>query len=379
MQISILNSIKLIVSFLLLLESAVAAEIVKEQWGKAEGKPVWLYTLENKNGMKVKVTNWGAYTVAIETEDKYESFADVILGYDTFAQYYNDCCYNGAVVGRFANRIAEGKFSLNGAQYQLTTNNGGPNKVNHNHGGKIGFNKRLWQSRVVNNTIEMTYHSFDGEQGYPGNLRAKVIYQLSEDNELSLTFNATTDKATPVNLISHAYYNLSGKAGDIESHQLKIDADKITEAGAYLVPTGNFLDIEQTPFDFRHAKTIGTDIRQYHPQLQLAGGRDKEFGGYDHNWVLNANVDNPNAELYDPDSGRLMQVYTTQPGLHVYTGNFMNGSVIGKSGNKMNFRSGVAIETQHFPDSPNHEHFPTTILQPEQVFSEKTVYKFSVK
>jgi len=361
--------------------TVLATEITKKQWGSIEGKPVWLYTLENQQGMKVKITNWGAYTVSIITEDKYGNFADVILGYDSFEQYYNDCCYNGAVVGRYANRIAKGQFSVEGKQYQLTTNNGGPDKVNHNHGGVVGFNKRLWQSRIIENSVEMTYFSPDGEQGYPGNMTVQLVYQLSDSNELSLTFMAKTDQASPINLISHAYYNLSGKPENIESHQLKINAEQITEIGEHLIPTGNFINVAGTPFDFNQAKYIGRDIRQRHPQLQLAGGKDKKFGGYDHNWVLNHNAESakPNAELYEEESGRLMQVYTTQPGLHVYSGNFMNGSVVGKSGNKINFRSGVAIETQHFPDSPNHKHFPSTILQPGKVFIEQSVYKFLTK
>jgi len=375
------QSSKYIIGLLLLVFShmQVAAEVTKVQWGSVNDQAVWLYTLQNKNGMKVKITNWGSYTVSIETVDKNGLFADVILGYDTFEQYYNDCCYNGAVVGRYANRIAKGRFSLNDVQYQLTTNNGGPNKVNHNHGGKVGFNKKLWQSRIVDNTVEMTYLSPDGEQGYPGNMTAQVVYQLSENDELSLTFMAISDKATPVNLISHAYFNLSGKPTDIESHILQINADKMTEVGEFLIPTGRVIDVIDTPFNFTQAKAIGTDIRKLHPQLQLAGGLDKNFGGYDHNWVLNKASNKAHAELYEPTSGRLMQIYTTQPGMHIYTGNFMNGSVIGKAGKRMNFRSGVAIETQHFPDSPNNKDFPSSILQPNKAYVEQTVYKFTVK
>jgi len=381
MQYLLMTSIKLLVSLLIFCSPAFAVDISKEQWGSIEDKPVWLYTLENKNGMKVKVTNWGAYTVAIETPDKHGRFADVILGYDTFEQYHQDCCYNGAVVGRYANRIAQGQFAIDGKKYQLTTNNGGPEKVNHLHGGTVGFNKHLWQSRIVDNSIEMTYISPDGEQGYPGNLVAQLVYQLSEDNELSLTFIAHADQATPINLISHAYYNLTGTSANIESHQLMINADKTTEVGEYLIPTGKFLAVEETPFDFRQAKRIGRDIRTGHPQLKLAGGREEAFGGYDHNWVLNNDSKSalPSAELYEPISGRVMQVFTTQPGIHVYTGNFMNGSVIGKAGKAMEYRSGVAIETQHFPDSPNHKHFPTTILAAGETYVEQTVYKFSVK
>jgi len=383
MKLIFSQSRKYLIGMFLLVFSQIqlAAEITKEQWGSVNNKAVWLYTLQNKSGMKVKITNWGSYTVSIETADKNGRFADVILGYDTFEQYYNDCCYNGAVVGRYANRISKGRFSLNDVQYQLTTNNGGPNKINHNHGGKIGFNKKLWQSRIIDNTVEMTYVSPDGEQGYPGNMTAQVVYQLSENNEFSLTFMAISDKATPVNLISHAYYNLSGRDNDIESHQLLIDADRFTEVGEHLIPTGKLLAVKDSPFDFNTAKALGRDIRKTHAQLKLAGGRDKSFGGYDHNWVLNqsATSTSPNAELYEPVSGRLMQVYTTQPGLHVYTGNFMNGSVIGKSGKPMKFRSGVAIETQHFPDSPNNDHFPSSILLPKKVYIEQTVYKFSLK
>lgn len=372
-------SVLVLLTIIFFSKSIWAIEITKQQWGNVNKSPVWLYTLENKNGMKVKVTNWGAYTVSIITEDKNGDFADVVLGYDTFEQYYNDCCYNGATVGRYANRISKGQFSIDEQHFQLTTNNGGPEKINHNHGGLVGFHQRIWQSQIVNNSIEMTYLSPDGEQGYPGNLTAKVIYKLNDKNELSLTFEAVTDQATPVNLISHVYYNLSAKNHNIESHVLKINADEITEVGEYLIPTGKFLDVQGTPFDFQQAKPIGRDIRQHHPQLKLAGGVDSIFGGFDHNWVLKANTLNePDAELHDPASGRLMLVYSSQPGIHLYTGNFMNGSVTGKLGNRLNFRSGLALETQHFPDSPNHKHFPTAILKADQVYQEITIYKFSV-
>lgn len=375
----------LLLAALLFSQGVMASQISKQQWGEIDGEPVWLYTLKNKQGMKVQVTNWGAYTVSVITKDKQGNFSDVILGYDSFEQYHQDCCYNGAVVGRYANRIAKGQFSIDGEHYQLTTNNGGPNKVNHNHGGKIGFNKRLWQSEIKQNAIEMTYFSADKEQGYPGNLSVTLTYSLSEENELKLEFSATTDKTTPINLISHAYYNLSGSHlsqayENIEQHQLKINADSITEAGQYLIPTGKFLSVENSPFDFRQTKTIGKDIRVKHEQLKLAGGQEKT-GGYDHNWVLN----NTNgklkevASLYEPTSGREMIISTTQPGLHLYTGNFMNGSVIGKKGRKVNFRSGLALETQHFPDSPNQENFPSTLLNPNSVYQQTTVYKFTIK
>ena len=358
--------------------SVMATQISKQQWGSVNDKPVWLYTLENKQGMKVQVTNWGAYTVSVITEDKQGNFSDVILGYDTFEQYYQDCCYNGAIVGRYANRIAKGQFSIDNQDYQLTTNNGGPEKVNHNHGGTVGFNKRLWQSEIKQNAIEMTYLSVDTEQGYPGNVAVKLTYQLSENNELKLVFSATTDKTTPINLISHAYYNLSNKDENIEQHQLTIDADVITEVEQYAIPTGKFLSVKNTPFDFRQIKAVGRDIRVKHTQLKLAGGQD-EAGGYDHNWVLN----NTNgqlrevASLYEPISGRKMTISTTQPGLHLYTGNFMNGSVIGKKNKKINFRSGLALETQHYPDSPNNANFPSTLLTPDSVYKQITVYKFS--
>tara|TARA_B110000881_G_scaffold212532_1_gene222320 strand:- start:105 stop:1289 length:1185 start_codon:yes stop_codon:yes gene_type:complete len=370
-----------LLSLIFISQSVIAAKITKKQWGSIEEKPVWLYTLENQKGMKVKVTNWGAYTVSIITQDKHGNFADVILGYDTFEQYHQDCCYNGAIVGRYANRIAKGQFSINNKQYQLTTNNGGPEKINHNHGGNVGFNKRLWQSRIINNTIEMSYLSPDGEQGYPGNLEVKLTYSLSEENELKLTFFATTDKTTPINLISHAYYNLSGTNKNIEQHKLTINADYMTEAGEYLIPTGKFLSVDKSPFDFRQAKAIGRDIRQVNTQLTRAGGQDKAHGGYDHNWVLNNFTGQLQqvARLVEPQSGREMLISTTQPGLHLYTGNFMNGSVVGKNSDVMNFRSGVALETQHFPDSPNQNNFPSTLLTPEKVYKQITTYRFTSK
>ncbi len=365
-------------------QSVMATQISKQQWGSVDGKPIWLYTLANKGGMKVQVTNWGAYTVSIVTEDKKGNFADVILGYDSFEQYHQDCCYNGAIVGRYANRIAKGQFSIDNQKYQLTTNNGGPNKVNHNHGGTIGFNKHLWQSEIKQNAIEMTYLSVDKEQGYPGNLSVKLTYSLSENNDLKLVFLATTDKTTPINLISHAYYNLSGSNKNIEQHQLTIDADEITQVEQYAIPTGKFISVENTPFDFRKTKAVGRDIRVKHAQLKLAGGQDNA-GGYDHNWVLNNTNSQLNgqlrevASLYDPTSGREMIISTTQPGLHLYTGNFMNGSVMGKKGKKINFRSGLALETQHFPDSPNQPDFPSTLLTPDSVYQQTTIYKFTTK
>jgi len=357
-------------------------EITKQHWGQINNQPIWLFQLTNINGMKVRLTNFGAYVQAIEVPDKKGNFNDIMLGYDSAAQYVNDCCYNGATVGRFANRIKHGRYSYANKSYQLTTNNGGVNKVNHNHGGRIGFNKKLWQVSRFDNAVVLTYTSADGEQGYPGMLVVNAKFELTNNNEFIISYSAKTNKATPVNIIPHLYFNLNGDGqGTIESHQLQINADYITEVEPYLTATGRLLPVTNTPFDFRKMKAIARDIRTAHPQLKLAGGQDKEYGGYDHNWVLNDYDGNmrQQAILFEEETGRKLTISTTQPGLQIYSGNFMNGTVIGKKGKLMENCSGLAIEPQHFPDSPNHNNFPSTILLPEQKYLEVTKFHFSVQ
>jgi aldose 1-epimerase len=357
-------------------------EITKQHWGEINNQPIWLFQLTNINGMKVRLTNFGAYVQAIEVPDKNGNFQDIMLGYDSAEQYVHDCCYNGATVGRFANRIKHGRYSYANTAYQLTTNNGGADKVNHNHGGSIGFNKKLWHVKRFDNAVVLTYSSVDGEQGYPGKLVVSAKFELTNNNEFIISYSANTTKPTPINIIPHLYFNLNGDGqGNIENHQLQLNADYITEVEPYLTATGRLLTVENTPFDFKKMKKVNKDIRTAHPQLKLAGGQDKEYGGYDHNWVLNDYDGNMRQQgtLFEEKSGRKLTVYTTQPGMQIYTGNFMNGTVVGKKGKLMTNRSGIAIEPQHFPDSPNHKNFPNTILLPEQQYLEVSKFHFSVQ
>jgi len=357
-------------------------KITKQHWGEFNNQPIWLFQLTNINDMKVRLTNFGAYVQAIEVPDKNGDFNDIMLGYNSAEQYVNDCCYSGATVGRFANRIKDGRFSYANTSYQLTTNNGGVNKVNHNHGGRIGFNKKLWQVSRSDSAVVLTYSSADGEQGYPGKLVVSAMFELTNNNEFIISYSAYTNKPTPINIIPHLYFNLNGNGqGTIENHQLQINGDYITEVEPYLTATGRLLPVKNTPFDFIKMKAISKDIRTAHPQLKLAGGQDKQYGGYDHNWVLNDYDGNmrQQAVLFEENSGRKLTISTTQPGLQVYTGNFMNGTVTGKNGKLMENRSGLAIEPQHFPDSPNHPHFPNTILLPEQTYLEVSKFHFSTQ
>lgn len=358
-------------------------KVSAEVWGEAEGKTINQYTLMNTHGMTVKLTNWGAGVTSIRVADRDGKIEDVVLGYDSWLEYYNDCCYTGPIVGRFGNRIAKGQFTIGGVEYQVTRNNGGANNdVNQLHGGKKGLHKRAWDSRVINNGVEMSYLSIDGEEGYPGNLNITVTYTLNNDNELRLDYQATTDKKTPVNLTLHAYFNLSGdNKRDIEGQVLTIKADKTTPIDNLLIPTGELASVEGTIFDFRTAKAIGQDIRVKNTQLSYGGGMDTEHGGYDHNWVF-SDWDKSlkhQASLYDPVSGRYMDIITQEPAIQFYSGNFMDGNVDGRNGKPIKFRAGLALEPQHFPDSPNHKHFPNTILAPGETYTTSSIYKFGVK
>jgi aldose 1-epimerase len=365
--------------------SKQSAEIVVnvEQWGDAEGQPIYLYTLKNRAGMTVKVSNWGAYVQSIVVPDQEGKFADVLIGYDSWPEYHNDCCYSGPIVGRFGNRIAAAKFAIDGVSYQLTKNDGGPNKdVNQLHGGKLGLHKRVWQAKEIADGVELSYLSVDGEEGYPGNLSIKVSYTLTQQNEFKVAYHATADKTTPVNLTLHAYFNLSGDAQrNIETQILQIAADKITPVDDLLIPTGELLPVAGTPFDFTQPTLIGKNIRTADPQLKKGGGVDQQFGGYDHNWVFN-NYDGSlknQVSLYDPQSGRVLEILTEEPAIQFYSGNFMDGSVSGKNGKVINHRNGLALEPQHYPDSPNQPSFPSTLLKPGEVYQTLSVYRFSVK
>ena len=349
----------------------------KQTFGKTEeGQQVDLYTLTNKNGVEVAITNYGGTVVSWKVPDRNGQVADVVLGYDNVKDYEAGKAYFGATVGRYANRIAHGKFTLNGATYTLAKNDG----ENHLHGGIKGFSKRVWTAKDVSGSngqaLELSYLSKDGEEGYPGNLSVTVVFTLTEENELKIDYSATTDKDTVLNLTNHSYFNLAGQgSGDILSHQLTLNADRFTPVDATLIPTGELRKVKGTPFDFTQPTAIGARINQDDEQLKLGKG-------YDHNWVLNKpkiGVLTLAAELYEPKSGRLLEVRTTQPGVQFYTGNFLDGTAHGKEGKVYNYRTGMCLETQHFPDSPNHPDFPSTVLKPGQRFHSTTIYKFSTK
>ncbi len=360
----------LITTWLMVIAPHTFAEVTVEDFDSIE-----LFTLTNSKGMVVKVTNYGAIITTIEVPNRECSLADVTLGYHDVSEYMNavDKPYFGAVVGRYGNRIAKGKFSLDGTEYQLAINNH-PNSL---HGGIIGFDKVIWDAEIVgDNGVKLTYLAKDMEEGYPGNLTVQVSYTLTADNEIVIDYHATTDKATPVNLTQHAYFNLKGEGeGDILDHELMINALRYTPVDATLIPTGELAAVDGTPFDFREAKKIGRDIDQTNEQLQFGGG-------YDHNWILNrkkgAGELELAARLYEPTSGRVLEVLTTEPGVQFYCGNFLKGNLKGKSGKSYDHRGGLVLETQHFPDSPNQPSFPNTILHPGETYESQTVWKFSV-
>lgn len=369
--------------------SVASAAIEVSDWGKtSDGKEVKLYTMTNDNGMVVKISNFGAVINAIIVPDKDGNMADVALGFDEVSGYEADTCpYFGALVGRYGNRIADGKFTIDGKTYQVTKNEKG---ITCLHGGKIGFNRKIWNVETKENDdamiLKCTLKSPNGEEGFPGNLDVIVHYILPKKlNSLVVLYGAKTDKATPINLTQHCYFNLKG-AGDetITDHVLMINADKFTPVNETLIPTGDLRDVEDTPFDFRKPTVIGARIGQTdYDQIKLGNG-------YDHNWVLNKTenvvgkkaekfLETPDATLYEPTTGRMMEVYTTEPGVQFYAGNFLDGSLIGKGGKAYQFRSGMCLETQHFPNSPNTPNFPSTILKPGEEYRTGTVFRFSVK
>lgn len=358
-------------SLFVLLALSIRAEVAV-----AQPSDLLLFTLINSKGMEVQVTNYGAIITSIKVPDREGNLADVALGYKTPADYVNalEQTYFGAVVGRYGNRIAKGKFSIDDIEYSLAINND-PNNL---HGGIIGFDKVVWQAeKIGDNVLKLTYHAKDGEEGFPGNLTAVVTYTLTDDNQVVVDYSATTDKPTPVNLTQHSYFNLKGEGeGTILDHELTINADRFTPVDATLIPTGELALVEGTPFDFREAKPIGRDIDTDNEQLKFAGG-------YDHNWVLNRTLEKGELEhaatLYEPKSGRQLEIFTTEPGIQFYSGNFLTGSLKGKSDKPYWHRGGLCLETQHFPDSPNQSSFPNAILKPGETYTSKTVFKFSTK
>lgn len=338
--------------------------------GMHNGKPTDLYTLKNKNGLVAQVTNYGAILVSIFVPDRKGNFTDIVQGYDNIADYTNgNSPYMGAICGRCANRIAKGKFTLLGKQYSLAVNNG----PNHLHGGIKGFSRVVWDvANISDSSIKLEYFSVDGEEGYPGNLRVSVTYTLTDENEVRIDFHATTDKSTVVNFAGHSYFNLAGEgSGSIYDQELMINGDFFTPTDETNIPTGEILSVKGTPMDFTKPKKIGLEIDKDDEQLKFGAG-------YDHNWVLNHRSGTLGLAAFarDPISGRVMEVYTTQPGLQLYTANWINGEK-GKGGKKYGRRWAFCLETQHFADAINKPHFPSTILNPGEEYKHICIYKFS--
>lgn len=351
------------------------ARVRREPFGQLPAGPgIDVYTLTNANGMVVRVLTYGGILQAMRVPDRGGQIDDVVLGYDSLAGYLRDSPYFGAVIGRYGNRIAKGTFTLDGRVYRLATNNG----PNHLHGGVIGFDKGVWRAEPFQRDREggvvLTHTSPDGDEGYPGTLEARVTYTLTDGNELIVDYQATTDRPTPVNLTQHSYFNLTGGTRDVLGHELEISADRFTPVDATLIPTGALAPVAGTPFDFRAAAVLGGRIDQTDAQLRAGGG-------YDHNFVLNR--PGPGlflaARVFEPSTGRTLEVRTTEPGLQLYSGNFLDGTIKGKGGHVYGRRSGFCLETQHFPDSPNQAAFPSTILRPGDQYRSRTVYTFGVR
>lgn len=354
-----------------------ASPLPKESFGTTpDGQEVYLYTLKNASGMQVKITNYGGTIESISVKDRHGKFGDVVLGFRNLEGYtskLNDA-YFGALIGRYANRIAKGTFSLDGHTYHIPTNDG-PNML---HGGKIGFNKRVWEAKDVAGAdgpaLELHYLSPDGEQGFPGNLDVTVRYLLDSENGLHIDYYAKTDKDTVLNLANHSYFNLVGAgSASVLNHKVMIDAAKFTPINSTLIPTGKLENVAGTPFDFRKPTDVGAHIGARSEQLKLGKG-------YDHNFVLDhpGDLKQVAARVTEPKSGRVLEVYTTQPGLQFYSGNFLKGTIRGIGG-VYRHRSALCLETQHFPDSPNHPSFPSTVLHPGEEFHQTTIYRFSTE
>jgi aldose 1-epimerase len=331
-----------------------------------ERDEVFIFTLENLNGIKISITNYGGIVTSLITPDKRGNFHDVVLGFDNLDDYLSGHPHFGTLTGRVANRISNARFELDGQVHQLDANNG----LNHLHGGNNGIDKRLWEYNVPEgeNSLELTYLSPHGEEGYPGNLLLTAIYSLNNNNEFKITYRARTDRATPVNITHHGYFNFTGGKMPVLGHHLQINASRYTPAGDDFIPTGEISPVEGTPLDFRIMKPLGRDMGSVE-------------GGYDHNYVLDENngMLQQAAILYEPDSGRKMELFTTQPGMQLYTANFLDGSITGRGGQVYHKHWGVCLETQHFPDSPNKPSFPDIILKPEEEYSESAVFRFSAE
>jgi aldose 1-epimerase len=357
-------------------ESEGGRKLAKEPFGKtADGQEISRYKLTNKSGMEVAIINYGGIIVSLKAPDRSGKLDDIVLGLDSLDGYLAKPPYFGALIGRYGNRIAKAKFTLNGVEYTLAKNNG----ENSLHGGEKGFDKVVWNARDVSAgdaaALELTYLSKDGEEGYPGNLAAQVVYSLNDKNELKIDYSATTDKDTVVNLTNHSYFNLAGQGeGDILQHRLMLNADRFTPIDAGLIPTGELQSVAGTPFDFRQPTPIGARINDKDQQLALGKG-------YDHNWVLNGTAGTMRlaARVTEPKSGRVLEVETVEPGIQFYTGNFLDGTIRGKGGKVYQQRYGFCLETQHFPDSPNKPAFPSTVLKAGGRYHTMTVFRFSVE
>ncbi len=358
---------------------AVGAHMIeKKPWGKtAKGEEIQLYTLHNGKA-EVSIATWGATVTSLRVPDRTGAIADVVLGFDSLEPYMKDHPFFGVVVGRYANRIGQGRFTLDHKEYRLTINNG----KNQLHGGPEGFYRKVWKAEEVDAkdgpAVKLTYVSPDGEEGYPGTLTASVIYTLTDDGALRMEYSATTDKLTVVNLTNHAYFNLAGPGeGDILGHELMVKAARFTPVDETSIPTGELRSVANTPFDFRKPTALGARIKaqDQHEDAQLKIGK-----GYDHNFVLDGGVTRKPrlvATMHDPKSGRVLEIITTEPGLQLYSGNFLDGTIKGKGGKPYAYRSGFCLESQHYPDSPNHPSFPPVVLRPGKKYQSTTLYRFT--
>src|SRR5438128_3212238 len=350
------------------------AKVTKESFGKTpDGQDADIYTWTNRRGAEVKITSYGGIITSLRVPDRNGKLGDIVLGFDNLDAYLKGHPYFGAIIGRYGNRIAKGRFTLHGVEYKLAVNNG----ENHLHGGIKGFDKVVWNAKprkVANGAaLELTYLSKDGEEGYPGDLSVKVVYTLTNANALKIDYSATTDKDTVVNLTHHSYFNLAGQGnGDILNHRLFVNAARFTPTDAGSIPTGELRSVRGTPFDFTRATTIGARINQDYEQLRLGKG-------YDHNFILNGIMGTMrrSARVYEPTTGRVMEVWTTEPGMQLYTGNFLDGTLTGKGGKVYQQRYGFCLETQHYPDSPNKPSFPTAVLRKGARYHTTTTFRFS--
>jgi aldose 1-epimerase len=354
-------------------DSSISKNVTRAPFGTTEaGEAVEQFTLVNGHGVEVRAITFGGIITSLKTPDRNGVLGDIVLGFDDLAPYLAGSPYFGSIIGRYGNRIAGGSFELDGERYTLAQNNG----PNHLHGGEVGFDKVVWAGEPFENDegvgVVFTYTSADGEEGYPGTLSVEVTYTLTEADELVVDYRATTDRATPVNLTQHSYFNLAGR-GEILGHELMIAAGGYTPVDSTLIPTGETAPVDGTPFDFRGATTIGSRIDA--DDAQIRNGL-----GYDHNWVLDREGDGLElaARVVEPGSGRTLEIYTEEPGLQFYSGNFLDGTLTGKGGNVYQYRSGFCLETQHFPDSPNQPSFPSTILRPDEEYRTRTVMAFGV-